>query len=114
MNDQVLLREAQHDYWLDWFVQIGAPNFKPERTFFLDDGSIRLQSCILGKGIELSVADFLEREIADKLLIEPFPEHRLHGHYYLILPKFPSPKAVAFKDWILDEISKSGIVTSMT
>lgn len=106
-NGQVLLREAQRDYWRDWFIQIGSPDFKPERTIFLDDGSIRLQSCISGKGIDLSVADFLGREFADKLLVEPFPNHRLHGHYYLILPKFPSPKAVAFKDWLLDEISRS-------
>ncbi len=107
LNDQVLLREAHGDFWRDWFIQIGAPDFKPERTAFLDDGSIRLLSCISGKGIDLSVANFLQREFADNLLVEPFPEHRLHGHYYLILPKFPSPNIVAFKEWILDEISNS-------
>ncbi len=102
-----MLREAHGDFWRDWFIQIGAPDFKPERTAFLDDGSIRLLSCISGKGIDLSVANFLQREFADNLLVEPFPEHTLHGHYYLILPKFPSPNTVVFKEWILDEISNS-------
>ncbi len=107
LNEQVLLREAHGDYWRDWFVQIGAADFKPDNTIFLDDGSIRLHSCISGKGVELSVADFLEREFADNLLVEPFPNHRLHGHYFLILPEFPSPKAIAFKEWILGEFSNA-------
>ncbi|MCP4934376.1 MAG: hypothetical protein GY927_09265, partial [bacterium] len=73
LNDQVLLREAHGDFWRDWFIQIGAPDFKPKHTAFLDDGSIRLLSCISGKGIDLSVANFLQREFADNLLVEPFP-----------------------------------------
>ena len=105
LNDQVLLREAHGDFWRDWFIETGTPDFKPKRAIFLDDGAIRLLSCISGKGVDLSVANFLDREFADNLLVEPFPNYRLHGYYFLILPKFPSPKAVAFKKWILEEIS---------
>jgi len=107
LDDQVLLREAHQDSWRDWFVQIGVPNYKPEHTVFLDDGAIRLQSCIAGKGIDMSVPDFLEPELEKGLLVEPFPEHRLQGHYYLVLPKFPSKEVLAFKEWILGEIAVS-------
>jgi len=107
LNGQVLLREAHQDFWRDWFIQVGAPEFKPERTVFLDDGSSRLHSCISGKGIDLSVADLLEREFAENLLVEPFPDYRLPGHYFLVLPKSPHPKVIAFQEWILEEMSNA-------
>ncbi len=105
LNGFTLLRETHQDYWRDWLTQIGASDFQPERTAFLDDGSIRLSAAIAGKGIDLSVPYFLEQEFADGRLTEPFPDFRLSGHYYLLFPKHLSENAGAFRDWILDEIS---------
>lgn len=110
LNNFVLLRETYQDYWRDWLKQVHAPDFQPEHTAFLDDGSIRLNAAIAGKGIDLSVPCFLEQELAAELLIEPFPDARLKGYYYLILPKYPSAKAIAFQAWILDEIANDPMV----
>ncbi len=105
LGSQTLLRESLEDNWTGWLAQAGIPDFVPGNTVFLDDGSIRLQACIAGKGVDLSVVDFLGRELAEKLLVEPFPDIRLEGSYYLVLPNPSAPKALAFKDWILGEIS---------
>lgn len=105
LGNQTLLRESLGDYWREWFKRAGIPDFAPGQTVFIDDGSIRLQACIAGKGVELSVADFLGREFAENLLIEPFPEIRLEGSYFLVVSDLPSPKVQAFQDWILEEIS---------
>ena len=105
LGDFVLLREAYQDYWRDWLKQINAAEFQPPRTAFLDDGSIRLKAAIGGKGIDLSVPVFLQTEFAENLLIEPFPETRLEGHYYLIFPHRGNANVMAFRDWILEEIA---------
>ncbi|MCP5087781.1 MAG: LysR family transcriptional regulator [Rhodobacteraceae bacterium] len=105
LNNVVVLRETHQDYWRDWLKQMHAPDFRPERTAFLDDGSIRLNAAIAGKGIDLSVPCFLEQEFANKLLVEPFPDTRLEGGYYLVLSRNPSSKAAAFQAWLLGEVA---------
>ena len=105
LNAVALLRETYQDYWRDWLKQVGAPYFQPARTAFLDDGNIRLDAAIAGKGIDLSVPCFLEQELAEGLLVEPFPGTRLAGHYYLMLPRHTHPRTEAFRDWILEEVA---------
>jgi LysR family glycine cleavage system transcriptional activator len=108
----VLLGESYQDYWRDWLRQMHAPDFQPEHTAFLDDGSIRLDAAIAGKGIDMSVPRFLGFELASKLLVEPFPDARLKGGYYLMIPKNPSVKAIAFQAWLLDEIASDPMMQS--
>ena len=93
LNDQVLLREAHGDFWRDWFIETGTPDFKPERTIFLDDGSIRLLSCISGKGVDLSVANFLDREFADNLLRRALPELPASWVLFPDSPEIPAAKS---------------------
>ncbi|MEM0950154.1 MAG: LysR substrate-binding domain-containing protein [Pseudomonadota bacterium] len=104
LSDFVLLRETHQDYWRDWLQQIGAPGYQPPQTVFLDDGSIRLNAAIEGKGIDMTVPRFLEQEFAENLLLEPFPVSRLEGHYYLLLPKQLNANIAAFRDWVLEEV----------
>lgn len=112
LNRVVVLRETSQDYWQNWLKQMNAPDFQPEHTAFLDDGSIRLKTAMAGKGIDLSVPSFLEQELASKLLIEPFPDARLEGGYYLMLPGNPSATAITFRDWLLDEIEDDPMLRS--
>ncbi|MEX3010591.1 LysR family transcriptional regulator [Hoeflea sp. TYP-13] len=112
LSDVVLLSETLQDYWRDWFNQMNVPDFQPGHTAVLDDGSIRLNAAIAGKGVDMSVPCFLEQEFAAELLIEPFPNARLKGHYYLMLPEYPSAKAIAFQAWILDEVADDPMVRS--
>lgn len=111
LQDVVLLREANQDYWRDWLKQLNAPDFRPGHTAYLDDGSIRLSAAIGGRGIDMSVPVFLHEEFEKNSLIEPFPETRLDGHYYLILPHQLNAHTKAFRDWISEEIAKEDEVT---
>lgn len=101
----VLLRESHTDFWGNWLAEAGQPNLRTNKAMVLDDGNIRLQACIAGKGIDLSIPEFLHREFAEGLLIEPFPEIRVKGYYYLVMRKAASAASVAFQSWILDEIA---------
>ena len=113
LGDMVLLTESNHqnDCWKDWLRQLGAVDFRPERTIFLDDGNIRLKAAIDGKGIDMGVPIFLKEEFENKSLIEPFPKTRLEGHYYLIFSDQLNDSVKAFRDWILEETNSGAPAT---
>lgn len=106
--EMVLLRESLTDFWSRWLAMAGLPPSRTDRAMILDDGNIRLQACIAGKGIDLSIIEFLHHEFAEGLLIDPFPEIRVEGYYYLVMRKAASAASIAFQTWILDEIAKNG------
>ena len=101
LADQTFYRETKQDYWGDWLALAGVPDLKPARTLFLDDGTIRVQAAIEGKGIELSVGDFLSNELQSKRLVAPFNDIQIEGYYFLVhRTDLISANAQAFQDWL--------------
>ncbi len=104
--NQTLYHESDNDLWHDWLCLAGISNPAPRENVFLDDGKIRLQATIEGRGVDLSVKSFLNYELENDLLVAPFDHIELEGHYYLIHHKSPiSSNAQAFQNWLLDQIA---------
>lgn len=105
LTSQILFRETNEDNWGKWLELAGVPDLVSERMVFLDDGSIRLQAVMEGKGIDLTVCDFLAHELSENLLVAPFKEIQLEGYYFLVHhTNTISSKAQAFQDWLLEQI----------
>jgi LysR family glycine cleavage system transcriptional activator len=106
LTQQVLLHEKQGDVWQDWLSIADIPHVVPRKAMFLDDGVMRLQACIAGKGVDISVPDFLSTELATGQLVTPFPDIRLEGYYFAILPDPSAKKLRSFRKWLADELAQ--------
>jgi LysR family glycine cleavage system transcriptional activator len=72
---------------------------------FLDDGAIRLQAAVEGKGIELTCPNLLSDLISAGRLVQPFEQIQLEAYYFIIhkATESAAPKIKAFRDWLLEE-----------
>jgi len=106
LANETFFRESHRDFWGAWLSLAGVPDLKPKHTVFLDDGTIRLQAAMEGKGFDLSVRNFLSDELDNNLLVAPFSDIQLEGHYYLVHHTNPiSSKVKAFQDWLFEQIN---------
>jgi len=102
-----LLRESENDYWNDWLDVAGVPDLHILNSIYLDDGTIRQQMAIKGKGIEMTCPRLLTPDmLSEGNLILPFEDIQLEGYFFVICNPSEqlSPKIKAFRDWLFDEL----------
>jgi LysR family glycine cleavage system transcriptional activator len=105
LASHTLLRESEDDHWGDWMAIAGVPDLAPANSVFLDDGAIRLQAALDGKGIELTCPNLLSDMMSDGRLVRPFENIQLEGYYFVVHKATESvaPKIKAFLDWLFEE-----------
>ena len=109
LKDQIFLHDQPgNDSWKEWLEIAGHPEMEGGTGPLITDPNVRVQSAIDGHGMVLANR-LLAPEIAEKLLVEPFPI-RLEGMgFYLVHQKgAPVVDAVErFKEWILREAAEA-------
>lgn len=98
-----LLHEENREGWSEWFRLAGVPVDGDDRGPMLADGALVLQSVLRGHGVGLADLAFVEDDLREGRLAQPFDIALPYGAYYLVARSFealPMP-ARALADWII-------------
>jgi LysR family glycine cleavage system transcriptional activator len=102
-------RRPQH--WPDWIGALGAARVHTSGDMYCEDLSIVYQCAIEGLGVALGQLPYLEKELAQGLLVAPHPFilTRSRG-YYLVCPEDQAldPKVAHFRQWLLAQLPADG------
>jgi len=104
-----LLHEENRHAWAEWFRLAGAPDDRSGRGPLFADGALVLHSALRGHGIALADLGFVQDDLRDGRLVQPFATEISFGAYYLVARNFsalPRP-AAALAEWILSKFSSS-------
>lgn len=102
------LREPGHTNWKEWFEAAGIPDVRLKEGPRFPDTNMALQSAMDGRGIALARTAHVIEDLAAgrfvRLFDVPCPSNVA---YYLVCSpgQQDRPNVVAFRDWILTEIS---------
>ena len=101
-----LLRSYRADEWPRWFAAAGvaAP---PLHGPVFDSSVTMAEAAMQGAGIALAPPAMLARQIEQGALVRPFPQEVATGRYWLtwLKSRTPNPAMLAFREWLLTEIS---------
>ncbi len=93
-------------HWADWIAAAGAQRGTAGPDMYYEDLSIVYQCAIEGLGVALGQLKYLEKEIAQGILLTPHPlVLRRSSGYYLVCPHeaLEDRKVALFRQWLLDE-----------
>ena len=102
-----LLHEENRHGWAEWFRQAGATGGSSGRGPLFADGALVLHSALRGHGVALADLGFVQDDLRDGRLVQPFATQISFGAYYLVARNFsalPKP-AAALADWILSKFT---------
>ena len=100
------------DEWGVWFesVQMAPP---PEaKELMLENRNLVIEATKSGLGVAVLDPLMIQDELASGALVRPLGHTaKARGAYYLVYPSTspPSEKVAAFRDWLFDELQKSGV-----
>lgn len=95
--------------WYVWLNGAGVEGVDPETGLQFDSYDLALSTATQGMGVALGMQPYISRDLKAGLLVELFPGQRVmaDGEWYLVCrrERVDSSKIVAFREWILAEIS---------
>jgi len=93
--------------WLTWLHSAGISTEAPLRIREFDDINLVIEAAVSGLGVGMVWQSLVEEDIAIGRLIALFPEQPLSSAYHFVCPqqRLTLPGVVAFRDWLLGEIS---------
>ena len=100
-----LIRAAEAE-WDSWLAAAGAADVRPARELHFADYSMALTAAVNGHGVVLGYSGYVETEVAQGLLVQPFAlSIPVRKGYYLayVAERLADPRARAFRDWVMEE-----------
>lgn len=96
--------------WRMWLLAAGQSQINPARGPHFTQESMAVQAAIDGHGVALIGNRVIEDHLASGSLVCPFDASLrtpLNFSYYLLCSpdRLDNPKTIAFRDWILEEVS---------
>ncbi len=93
---------GEKENWQQWFRQQGLANLMPMPVLECDTSTAAFDAACNGIGLLLARSFNLKPLIAEGKLVQAHPfTLKASGAHYLVLPnKPPSPKVIAFRDWL--------------
>jgi len=110
LQHHVLLHADTHADWAAWLLAAGVQGVDPTRGPMFVDSSLLLQAAVGAQGVALGRSVLAQEELAQGRLVKPFDiRWPAEFAYYLVCPQAVAerPKIVAFREWLLDEVSYS-------
>lgn len=111
LQHHTLLHEVDHTLWRDWLVAAGGGDVNPGSSITMDDPNVVHQAAVGGQGVALGAEAFLDDEISQGRLAQPFDHSvQIDGAYYLVhLPGARNqPNVKAFCEWLSVEARTTG------
>jgi LysR family glycine cleavage system transcriptional activator len=109
------LLRPDNEPWKPWFEAAGLDWPEPARGPIFNDSAHMMQAAAEGQGIALGRATLLGNDERNGVLIRPFAiEVPAPRGFYLVYPprNAESPKLVAFRAWLHDEIAADRMLDS--
>jgi LysR family glycine cleavage system transcriptional activator len=106
LRRQPLLHDDSQEVWRRWLRAAGARGVDPERGHVFTDASMMLQAAADGHGFAMGRRALVERDLAARRLVRPFPlSLPCDQSYYLVASEQTAelPKVKAFRAWIVAE-----------
>ncbi len=103
------LNDADYPSWEQWFAALGLPEVETRQGPAFTLALMTLQAAIDGQGVALAQDLLVEYDIAAGRLVRLFDTAtQLRMHYYLIysLEMRQNQAFLAFRDWLLRELSE--------
>jgi LysR family glycine cleavage system transcriptional activator len=97
---------AYPDDWQRWLTMAGYPDLTGAANLTFDESATLVQAAINGLGVALGRRAFVEADVAEGRLVEPFDIHLTReAAFYIVSPEETAerPMVAAFRDWILAE-----------
>lgn len=95
--------------WRIWLKAAHLPEIDPERGLRFNLDAMTVQAAIDGLGVALAPSTLVEEDLKTGRLVMPFADGvrvAADFRHFLVYPDPPSPKAVAFRDWALEEVAR--------
>ena len=111
LRHHTLLHEMDHVFWHDWLAASGAGAVVLGASVTMNDPNVVHQAAIEGQGVALGAEAFLDDEISQGRLVQPFDRAvELDGAYYLVHPYGARnrPNVNAFCEWLSVETRTTG------
>jgi len=108
-----LLHDVHRQDWRLWLDAAGAEGVDPGRGPVFVNSNGAIEAAKAGDGVALVRLSLVARELAEGLLVAPFPEGVMTGlAYHLVYPPaaLDRPPVVAFRSWIIAEARTSQVV----
>jgi len=102
------LLSSTSEYWKPWFDAAGLDWPEPVRGLVFSDASHMLQAAADGQGVALTRISLLGNDVRNGVLVRPFSVVVPAAfRTYLVYPPrvAHSPKLVAFRNWLREEIA---------
>jgi LysR family glycine cleavage system transcriptional activator len=105
LRHHTLLRETDHDSWVEWLALAGEVENAPHHNLYIDDSNVRIQAAVDGQGVELGCIALITDDLAAGRLVMPFDLTLDAFSYYVVHPRRRtlSAKTEVFRRWLLDE-----------
>lgn len=95
--------------WNMWLTTMGYPDISTRSGIYFAQPEMLIQAAIEGQGIALVANIFAEKDIQAGRLLQPFSMIMpIDFSYYLVTTasRAKLPRVIAFKEWLLQQISK--------
>lgn len=112
LHDTALASEEESPSWRNWLRKAGVADVDPARGPGYSDTAMAIQAAIAGHGVALGRRALVAEDLAAGHLVRPFQaEFRNRFSYYLVCAKgmAEQPKQRALRDWLLEELRRSGL-----
>ena len=112
----MLIHDDTYDFadvrlgWTTWLLAAGVEGVDPTRGLRFAQSVFVLQAAVDGLGVALGRVSLAADDTAAGRLVCPFPTTMpLDLAYYVVGPEvaFTTPKACAFREWLVAEIAES-------
>ena len=110
-----LLDVEGYDVWKEWLEKAGIPEKKYRRRTIIRDSNVLIHSALNAHGIALSAVGIVQEYLDSGMLLRPFElSITAGGYFYLVYPEksLRKPLVNIFKEWLVEEVQKTGYYTS--
>ena len=112
LHDTAIASEEESPTWRNWLRHAGVSDVDGSRGPGFSDAAMAIQAAIAGQGVALGRPALVVEDLAAGHLVRPFEQQIKNRYsYYLVCAKTSAdqPKQRAFRDWMLEEIARSGL-----
>ncbi len=113
LHDEVGASEFPH--WGNWLEKSGLRGIRHDRGHRYSHSSLVIQAAIGAQGVALTRASLVGLDLEAGRLVRPFgPAMKSNYACYVVSPLSTAdkPKIAAFRDWLFDEVGKTGGATA--
>ena len=107
-NHSLLHEAAVPIDWRTWLAAAGVPQIDSSRGTQFSHSYMVVQAAVNSQGVALGRTPLVDAELADGKLVKPFDMSMPGDHaHYIVCPVATAeqPKIVAFREWLLAEVS---------